>query len=70
MTTLDDYLQYICDQEGTVHKDQWEDHYDAWLADLDGNDIMQHAEDYIKIIDEIYQAKIKEAVKILGYEKL
>lgn len=65
MLTLDDYLHHIFVTTEYYTSDNMGDEYDAWVENLDTDEVMQFAEEFIAIIHQTHKEKIQSAVKVL-----
>lgn len=62
MKTFESYLQeqFMLDYHGD--KDHFENAFDRWLSELDGNDLIQYAEEIVKELNE----KLRNAIRLSG----
>ena len=58
MKTLEDYLQHIYNKISTDRsKESYIEGYEAWIENLDADEVMEYAEDFIAIIREEHKQK-------------
>lgn len=70
MLTLDDYLHNIFKTTEMYTSDDMGDQYDAWVENLDTDEVMQFAEEFIAIIHYTHKKKIYSAVETLTNYKI
>lgn len=68
MNTLNDYLSevYNMSEKSTARsKEEYIAQEEAWIESLDAGEIMEYAEEFLKIVHATYLGKIQVAVKAL-----
>lgn len=64
--TFEDYLQFVHSKGYMGTDDDMPDKFDAWMSDLDIEELIEYAEDYARMVKEEFLFKIK--THILSYE--